>query len=248
MFVFHYGLIGALVLGSAGYSAEPIRDNDSGIANLPDKRYVHVLSRMSLQVGQNWQKIYEPYRPRKTGTTSVMGMEENLGLVRDDKQQPKNVVMVYFTPMGPRPFSDIVNASEKDDKLGEEYDILVTVYGKEKVERPVQEQIGEFKVFKIVINAGPDSNLQGAGVMYLFQVGTGDNRWRIKVRGTFPITGREQSIKTVQDVVKSFRPEAEIFTPEMIKEFDERTPKLRKEPLKEVVIPPVKEPAKKVPQ
>lgn len=250
MSAFRCNLLWLAVLGSAGLSATRSFADDSGIDILGDRRYVHPASRMSIHVGADWQKVYKPYKPRKTGTTSVLGMEQELGMVRADQQQPKNVVMIYFTPMGSRPFSDIVNASEKDDKLGEEYDILATVYGKEKVKRPEIVELGEFKAFKIVIDAGPDADLQSAGVVYLFQVGAGDSRWRIKVRGTFPMKWKDQSIKTVEGVVKSFKPEAEILSPKLIKELDIRTPGAieRKPPLKEVIIPPLREPAKKIPQ
>lgn len=203
-------LIPGLAVLMVGLATLSTSADESGIDTLPDKTYQHRGSGYQIKLNPGWEKVHEPFKIRPSSTTSVFGMEKNVGDKRANGDLPKVVVTVFITPMEGRPLSDIINASAKDDKLGEEYDILASVYTKEKVARPVIINVGPHKVHKVVIHAGPDMDLQGAGVMYIFEVGAGEKRWRIKVRGVYPIEKKDENMKIVEDVLKLFKPIADI--------------------------------------
>ena len=169
-------------------TAEP---PDVGIETLPNRTFVHKESKTNLKVPAGWT-ILPPYRLRKTTTSSVLGIE---------KENPRIAMTIVWSHMNNRPWTDVIRATEGDD-LGEEYSILTTVYGKAKVSRPTTYKVGPITVFKVLVDDGPDKVY--AGALYLFEAGTGDQRWKVKIRANFPQMGREEYIKQVEEVVAQF--------------------------------------------
>jgi len=170
--------------------------DESGVDVQPDRSFVHYESKTGLKVPLGWN-IINPYRLRKTTLSTVMGLE---------KENPMQAITIVWSPIGNRPFSDFIRAAA-DEQLGEEYALLQTVYGKTKVGRPTTINVGPYQVYKILIEDGPDRDGRFAGAVYLFEAGTGENRWRVKIRAVYPATNREKYIKEVEDVINTLTKE-----------------------------------------
>ncbi len=166
---------------------------DSGIDVLANRTYIHRDSKTSVRVPTGWT-IQDPYRLRKTTTSSVLSLE---------KSDPRVTVTVVWSPLGKRPWSEVIRAAE-DENLGEEYGLLVAVYGKDKVSRPTTVTLGGFTVYKILLDDGPDGPAKSAGAVYLFEARTGENRWKIKVRAVYPRMNREEHVKQVEELIRQF--------------------------------------------
>jgi hypothetical protein len=168
---------------------------DSGVDVLANRTYIHRDSKTVLRVPLNWgEKLQDPYRLRKTTTSSVLSI---------DKLDPRISVTVIWSPLGARPWNEIIRAAEEDE-LGEEYGLLLAVYGKTKVSRPTTFKAGPFTVFKILLDDGPEGPSRSAGAVYLFEAGPITNRWKVKVRAVFPQINREEYIKQVEELVSQF--------------------------------------------
>ncbi len=168
--------------------------DDTGVLSLPDRVFQHKDSKTALRVPDGWT-IIPPYRLRKSTTSSVLGLE---------KENPRVAVTVIWSPLGNRPWSDVIRAAE-DENLGEEYALLTTVYGKNKVGRPTTMKVGPFTVFKVLVDDGPDDKSgKFAGAVYLFESGTGEDRWKVKIRAVYPQAGREEYIRQVEELIGKF--------------------------------------------
>jgi hypothetical protein len=171
---------------------------ESGVQTLPDRTFVHEQSRLMIQLPDGWE-IPSPYRLRRQNSSSVLGFE---------KEDPRIAATIIWSPMGTRPWEEVIRATAEDNK-GEEYATLVTVYGKDKVQRPTTMKAGPFTVYKVLIDGGPDKG--DAGVLYLFEVGKGDNRWKVRIRAVYPQLNREEHMKKIEEVISKFKllPETE---------------------------------------
>jgi hypothetical protein len=168
---------------------------DSGVDVLANRTYIHRDSKTTLRVPVSWgNKLQDPYRLRKTTTSSVLSI---------DKQDPRISVTVVWSPLGARPWNEIIRAAEEDN-LGEEYGLLVAVYGKTKVSRPTTLKAGPFTVYKILIDDGPEGPTKSAGAVYLFEAGSAPNRWKVKVRAVYPQINREEHVKQVEELIGQF--------------------------------------------
>jgi hypothetical protein len=170
--------------------------DDTGLEAKPDRAFVHKESKTALQVPEGWT-IIAPYRLRRTSTSTVLGLEKQNPLV--------SVTIVWSQLAKQEQFSKVVRAASEGD-LGNEYDTLVAIYGKNKVSRPITFKVGPYLVYKILIDDGPEKGLYG-GACYLFEAGSGDNRWKVKIRADFPQANREKFIKEVEEVVGRFKKE-----------------------------------------
>jgi hypothetical protein len=179
----------AAAVGVLGLAMTAMAETDSGVTTRPGRIYVHDESKVSLKVSDGWS-IVPAYRLRRTASSTVLGLE---------KQDPKLVATIIWSPLK-RPFDEVIR--DTADDRGDEYATLITVYKKEKVQRPTTMQIGPFKVFKVLIDGGPEKDESGA--LYLFETGKGDNRWKVKIRAVFPERDREAYIKQVEEVIGSF--------------------------------------------
>jgi hypothetical protein len=185
------GLFGLTLAGSAA--------DDAGLDAMPDRSFIHKSSKTTVKAPAGWT-IIPPYRLRKTNASTVLGLE---------KDNPLVSVTIVWSPIGNQSFSDFIRAAAEEDPeaLGEEYATLVAVYGKAKVGRPTtlpNFKVGMHSVFKVLIDDGPEKG-RYAGAVYLFEAGSGDSRWRIKVRAVYPQMNREEYIKQVEEVVKAFK-------------------------------------------
>jgi hypothetical protein len=176
--------LGVVLLGSAA-------PQDADVDTLPNRVYVHRDAKTSVKVPTGWE-ITNPYRLRKSTTTTVLGLE---------KDNPRVAVTIIWSLLGKRPWGEVIRASEGDD-LGEEYATLLTVYGKGKVSRPTTYKSGPYTVFKVLIDDGPEKTT--AGAVYFLEGGSAESRWKIKVRAVFPLTNREEYIKQVEEVIANF--------------------------------------------
>jgi hypothetical protein len=188
---------GRLALGvAAGVLALAVSSGsaiDSGVDVLANRTYIHRDSKSFVRVPVGWT-IQDPYRLRKTTGNSVLSL---------DKLDPRISVTIVWSPLGGRPWNEIVRAAE-DDALGEEYGLLVAVYGKAKVGRPTTFRVGPFAVFKILIDDGPEGPSKTAGAVYLLEANSGESRWKVKVRAVYPQLNREEHIKQVEELIGQF--------------------------------------------
>lgn len=182
------GVASVLILAVSGGFAV-----DSGVDVLANREYIHRDSKSVLRVPLGWT-VSEPFRLRKTTNISILSI---------DKVDPGISITVSWSPMGKLEWPKVIRAAE-DEELGEEYGLLLAVYGKAKVSRPTTLRAGPFTVFKVLIDDGPDGPTKSAGAVYLFEAGSGDNRWKVKVRAVFPQIGRDESIKQVESVLEQF--------------------------------------------
>lgn len=182
------GLLGFALTGSAV--------SESGIDSLPNRTYVHEASKVVIRVPKDW-RIHVPYRLRKSTTSSILGLE-----MGKEKDNPHLAVTILWSPLGARPFSDFIRASDEEN-LGEEYAMLLTVYGKSKISRPTTVKLGAFTFYKITIDDGPDREGNNVGAEYLFEAGSGENRWKVKIRAVYPQLNREEYMRQVEELISN---------------------------------------------
>lgn len=182
--------------GVLGFAVTGVFAVDTGIDAIAYRTYVHRDSKTYVRVPLYWgEKIAEPYRLRPATPSSVLSL---------DRQDPRISVTIVWSPLdSKRPWSDVIRAAE-DDNLGEEYGLLVAVYGKNKVARPTTLQTGKFTVFKILLDDGPEGPAKSAGAVYLFEYANGESRWKIKVRAVYPQIGRDEHIKQIEELIGQF--------------------------------------------
>lgn len=169
------------------------RAADSGIDALANRTYIHRDSKTVLRVPPGWI-VQEPYRLRKTTANSILSL---------DKLDPRINVTVVWSPLGNRPWNEVIRAAEDED-LGEEYGLLIAVYGKMKVSRPTTLKVGPFTVFKILIDDGPEGPAKSAGAVYLFEAGEGAMRWKVKIRAVYSQINRDEHLKQVEELINQF--------------------------------------------
>ena len=168
--------------------------DDVGVDSLSNRTYIHKEAKVALKVPDDWHVI-APYRLRKSTTSTVLGLERN---------DPRVVITVIWSPLGNRPFSDIIRTADELDDLGDEYATLIAVYGKGKVGRPTSYKSNAFSIYKILVDDGPEKEGRNAGALYLFETGSGENKWKVKIRAVYPQLNREEYIKQVEDVIAQF--------------------------------------------
>jgi hypothetical protein len=174
------------VLGASGA-------DDAGLNALPDRVFIHRDAKTAVKIPDGWT-IIAPYRLRKSSASSVLGVE---------KENPRVATTIIWSPLGSRPWSDVIRAAE-DENLGEEFAILTLIYGKSKVSRPTTIKVGEFTVYKVLVDAGPNNEGKSAGAVYLFETGAGANRWKVKVRAVFPQLNRQEYVKQIEELIEQF--------------------------------------------
>ncbi len=189
--LFKWRLLPVLAAGLFGLTNAACAFDDSGIEVLPNRTYIHKDSKSAVRVPAGWD-VVAPYRLRKTTLSTVLGLE---------KPDQHMSVTVIWSPLGNRPFSDIIRAAA-DENLGDEYALLQTVYGKGKVGRPKTFAVGPYTVFEVLLDDGPDKG--NAGSVYLFEAGKGDNRWKVKVRAVYPQLNHEEYMKQVVELMNQF--------------------------------------------
>lgn len=197
-----------LMLGLAGVARA---DEYSGIYIQPDGRYFHRDSVTQFRPPAEWKMVHPPHRMRDGKPTTTIVLEK-------EKWNHHFVATLYWQQMGSLAWEQIVNTSTDPTKYGEQYDLLVDIYGKDKVKPPEKSTVGAFDVWKIQVDGGPtpasmseasgettklDSPL--VGTIYLFKAtGTDDRQWKIKIRGTYPLNRRDDAEKFLLDTVKAF--------------------------------------------
>jgi hypothetical protein len=185
--------LGALAVAAVWPGVGRAQIEDAGVEVLPDRTYIHKESKTMLKVPLGWD-VVAPYRLRKTAAASVLGIE---------KDDPMVSLTVIWSPIGDRPFGEFIRAAE-DQNLGDEYATLVTVYGAKKVGRPTTFKVGPYTVYRVAIDDGPDRDGRFVGSVYLFEAGTGDNRWRVKIRAIYPALEREKYVKEIEEIINRF--------------------------------------------
>ena len=205
MFIRFCGLL--LTVGLAGFAAadEEIltkKDDDRRDFTLlrrqSDSSFVHQAARVSFVVPADWQEIRPHRLDRKLDprTSTVLGIE---------RAERDMVATIYWLPMNPgAKLSDWVRDMDIQGEFGEEYEVLKAVYGRERVTTPERFKRGPFEVYKITIQGGPDRGNKYNGTLYLFEVGTEEGRWLVKVRVSYPRAEKNANETFAEEVLKGF--------------------------------------------
>jgi hypothetical protein len=92
-----------------------------------------------------------------------------------------------------------------NESYGQEHDTLKAFYGADKIGKPVELKAGEWTVYKIPIATGFDKDDATVGALYIFEAGTPKDRWRIKMRASYPKKDQAEHAKTVESLLRRFR-------------------------------------------
>ena len=162
--------------------------------------YVHDASKTAFRKPREW-KVIEPARLKRAIDPRVHTM---MGFESNDAREI--VVMLYWLPLDPRDsLAAMIRDKLEGGSYGEEHATLASVYGKEKVGVPEVVRVGIYeKLWKIRIDDGPSRDGRYAGLVYLAELGSGDNRWLVKIRATFLKANKEDHEKTVQELLKNY--------------------------------------------
>ena len=134
---------------------------------------------------------------------ALSGGGVSVGLKRDD---PAIEVTLYWASLA-GPLDDFVRLKPdpKTKSYGREHEALKLLY-EDKVGKPEQIKVGERSIFRILIDDGPLRDGKLAGVLYLFEAGPdAKNRWRIKMRATYPKMKQEEHQKVVEALLGNYK-------------------------------------------
>lgn len=167
-------------------------------AGLPKtaKGYKHTASGIEFELPDKWE-VVPPKKLEQDGTWT-------LGL---DRQSPRIAVTLYWATLRGKNFGDFVKLKPDADKsYGIEHATLAQVYGKEKVSPPEEIKVGERAVYRIKLADGPAKDGKSVGVLYVFEGGTNPKeRFRIKMRATYPKADEAEHLKTVEALLANFK-------------------------------------------
>ena len=168
----------------------------SGMDERSRGEWVHRDAALVFRTPPGWLAI-TPQRLRRDSKTTVMGVER-IGDLRA-------IVNVSFSPLETRKFSDSISlTADTNGDFGEEYAMLRAVYGKDRVGKPTSQVIGAFNVIKIRIESGPIPEDQSVGIVYLFETGGTDRRWKVKVRANYPKISETLYTEQLEAVLRAF--------------------------------------------
>lgn len=189
-------LLAALLAPIAALSAQ----DPSGIDEKVKGEYVHRESGTMFRPTPGWLTV-TPQRLRRFAATTVMGLERAGDL--------RIITNVTYTPLEGRKYAELITATaDKNGDFGEEHAMLNAIYGKERVGKPETTRVGSFSITKIRIAPGPIPEDQQVGLVYLFEAGTGEKRWKVKVRSNFPSNSEPMYAEMLDKLVQGFGVEA----------------------------------------
>ncbi len=173
------------------------------------KAFQHGPSQSRFLVLEGWEVL----PPRAVGRTSYL-------IVRRGAKNPGDMtidVMLSWSPLLVE-LKDVIDGvarrvpvpntdgQQQRETYGIEHDLLQMLYGKDKVAKPDAVTVNERPGFKVLVDSGPSLNEKEAGVVYIFETGPDEReRWKVKLRATFPKIYREEALRIVDDLVKNLR-------------------------------------------
>ncbi|MCS6977010.1 MAG: hypothetical protein NZM31_08410 [Gemmatales bacterium] len=173
------------------------------------KAFAHGPSVSRFIVPEGWEVL----PPRAVGRTSYL-------IVRKGAKNPGDMtidVMLSWSPLLVE-MKDVIDGvarrvpvpntdgQQQRETYGIEHDLLQMLYGKDKVGKPDAVTVNERPGFKVLLNSGPSLSDKEAGVVYIFETGPDErDRWKVKLRATFPKVYQDDALKIVDDLVKNLR-------------------------------------------
>jgi hypothetical protein len=160
-----------------------------------EKGFRHAASGTEFVVPEKWQ-AQQP-RPLPSGVS--------VGITFPD---PRIIVTVYWVPLENSTLSDFIRLKPEgpNSSYGREHDNLKLFYGPEKVGKPEEVKLGDRVMYKVPVLDGPDKAGNAVGVLYLWEAGANaKERWRIKLRATYPKTNEAEHAKAVEKLLQNFR-------------------------------------------
>ncbi|MER3415252.1 MAG: hypothetical protein C4297_03440 [Gemmataceae bacterium] len=155
------------------------------------------------------KSVFTPPAGWKTGSPEVSGDIDYLSVRKViDVQNGKTIeVTISWSPM---PLA-------LDEFAKIEQDVLSKLYGEKEEKQdgttrkvPVVKErepvkAGDRNGFRIRIDDDPDRNRPDAGVIYLFEVGSGKDRYKLRIRATFPARDRNEFEKQTEALLQAFK-------------------------------------------
>ena len=173
------------------------------------KAYEHRPSRSRFLLPAGWE-VLPPKAIARTSYLVVRQGARNPGDLTVDlviSWSPLTVELKDVIDAVPRQVS-VPNTDGKSQRqtYGLEHDLLQMLYGQDKVGRPDAITVNERPGFKVLIDSGPSLNDKEAGVVYIFETGPDEReRWKVKLRATFPKYHREEALRLVEELVRNLR-------------------------------------------
>jgi hypothetical protein len=168
------------------------------LKRIAEKTFVHEAARVAFTVPEGWKEI----RPHRLARKIDQRISTVLGIERADRDL---VASIYWIPMNPREtLSFWVRDTESGGEYGEEYETLKTVYGKDRVTKPVVVKHGAFDVYRMNITGGPDRGEKYDGALLVFEVESGGTHWLIKARVSFPKGEKGRNDQFANEVLDGF--------------------------------------------
>jgi hypothetical protein len=160
-------------------SAQDVKKGSDGV-------YAHDRSKSGFQVPKDWKA--EPAAPHQAGATSSLHLR---------RKGPDAEALVSWSPLNVK----------IEEAAAAEAALMAGIFGQAKAGKPEPVTAGDRAGFKITVDDGPSRNGKEAGVIYLFESGPDEkNRWKVKLRATFPKMTQAESAKAVEELLlKGFR-------------------------------------------
>jgi hypothetical protein len=189
--------------GQAPAQTSPIKEDnlrrsETGERDVEERlrgEFLHKPTGLLFRPSAGWNPV-TPQRLRES-KTYVIGLERT--------GDARLIANISYTPLEKRRFAEVINpTADANGEFGEEHSLAVTIYGKERVSKPITQTIGAFSVTKFRIETGPFPEDQNIGMIYLFEVGTGENRYKIKLRANFPKISEGSYLPMIEKIVGNF--------------------------------------------
>jgi hypothetical protein len=208
------GSMGVLVLHAQ--EDKPLKNKDDDrrdltlLRRVTESTFVHEASRITLTIPKGWKEI----RPQRLTRELEPRTSTAMGIELTDR---KVVATIYWLPMqAGAKLADLIRDKETAGSYGEEYETLLTIYGKENIKAPEKRVYNGRTVYKVGIVGGPDRENKYDGVLYAFEVEGVEGKWLIKIRVSYPKPGKtdpanvneqyaEQVINSLSDIPTAVR-------------------------------------------
>lgn len=160
-----------------------------------DKGFKHAASGTEFIVPDKWEA--RPPRPLPNGVS-----------VDIKSAAPRITISLFWVPLEGKLLSDYIHSKPEgtNKSYGRDHDSLKLYYGADKVGNPEEIKVGDRVAYKIPIGDGPDKDGAMVGVLYIWEAGVNaQDRWRIKLRATYPKKDQADHAKKVQALLSNIK-------------------------------------------
>jgi hypothetical protein len=174
------------------------RRDQTNLRRVTEKVFVHDLAGIAFKIPEKWEEL-PPHRLARK-------IDQRVSTVLSIHQRDADVAAsLSWIPLNPgQKLSEFVTDTPIAGEYGEEYETLRVVYGKDRVSLPVKIKPGEFEIYRININGGPEKGEKYDGTLFLNEVQNGERTWMLKARISFPKGDRTKYDQLAMDVLRGY--------------------------------------------